>query len=184
MLFSNQQTYDRNQEILDKLKKRVKKSHDFTYERVTKDFDGVKDFKLAQFVNTKFLEYGFSYPTTNSKIVRCVGEEKALQTLNLYGGNNYQQAYLNMFRRQYDRSQHRILEENLLDGELYKAKQDKNIAYEMVLQKHRDSLQKDLGFKKDKDKNGNPWSRKINKKKDGKNDLSDDDDDDDNDDDK
>ena len=185
MLFNNQRSYDQNQEILNRLKRNIRESHAITHKRVTKDFDGVKDFKLSQFIETKFEEYGFGYPCTDIKILRCVGEEQALQTLTLYGGRNYEEAYFNKFRKQYDRSQHRVIEENILDGELHKAKQDKKTAYDSILKKHRDNLQEDFGFKRDKSLNySNPWLVKNKKKPKikgggGNNDSSSDDDDDD-----
>ena len=139
-MFFNKKEYAANEKLLTSLKAAVKKSHQNTYKRVTNDFDGANNFLKAQYIGAKFREVGFGYPSNDEQIKKCVGIEKALQTLNTYGGNNFRQAYFNKFANQFESSKQRLHDLNLTTGELFRAEQNKRKAYDEIVKKRNDAI--------------------------------------------
>jgi len=177
-MFFSKKSYEANEKLLESLQEVAKKSHENTFKRVTKDYDGAKEFVRAQYIGAKFREAGFGYPSSDAQIKKCVGVEKALQTLNTHGGKNFRQAYFNKFLNQFESSKQRLHDLNLSTGELFKAEQDKQKAYEEIVKKRRENLS-DLF--PNSGKNHYPWkavdkTRNVNNG--GKGGDSDDDDDD------
>lgn len=154
-MFSNKNSYDANEKLLERLQEAAKKSYENTFTRVTKDYDGANEFVRAQYIGAKFREAGFGYPSNDGQIKKCVGLEKALQTLNTYGGKNFRQAYFNKFLNQFESSKQRLHDLNLSTGELFKAEQDKRKAYEEIVKKRKENLS-DL-FLTSSRKNNLPW---------------------------
>ena len=182
MLFSNKTSYDANEKLLQRLQEAAKKSHENTFKRVTKDYDGTNEFVRAQYIGAKFREAGFGYPSSDAQIKKCVGVEKALQTLNTYGGKNFTQAYFNKFMNQFESSKQRLHDLNLTTGELFKAEQDKRKAYEEIVKKRKEHFS-ELFLTNRKNKPF-PWkAAAAEKQRDLKNGVVNDDDDNDNDDD-
>lgn len=174
-MFFNKNSYDANEKLLENLQEAVKKSHENTFKRVTKDYDGANEFVRAQYIGAKFREAGFGYPSSDTQIKKCVGIEKALQTLNAYGGKNFRQAYFNKFLNQFESSKQRLHDLNLTTGELFKAEQDKRKAYEEIVKKRKENFS-DLFLTSRKN---NPSWKVAEKKRTIKNGGSDSDDDDD-----
>ena len=133
-MFFNEAKYKADIRLLQRLKNEVSASHTKTHQRIN-SFDDIKNFKISQYIGAKFLEYGFDYPTTDTRILRIEGEERALQTLNQYGGKSLQEAYFNKFLREYDKSQTKVIEENSLENELFESKNDKEKAFNEIIKK-------------------------------------------------
>ena len=144
-MFYNRKSYIANERLLDSLQEAAKNSHEKTFKRVTKDYDGANEFVRAQYIGAKFREAGFNYPSSDAQIKKCVGIEKALQTLNTYGGRNFSQAYFNKFLNQFESSKQRLHDLNLTNGEMFKAEQDKQKAYEEIVKKRKEDFS-DLFF--------------------------------------
>ena len=171
-LFFNQNIVESSKRLLDTLQDKVKQSHKTTYDRVTKDFKSPQQFSLAQYVGAKFKEAGFGYSTNDTIIRRCAGPEQTMQTLRIYGGNNFREAYINKFVHQYEHSKQRRHELHFDTRDSYKAEKEGSDLVEEQAKNRREQFQKIFGNNTlnfaENSKFGGTWD-KIFKRKGGYN---------------
>ena len=145
-MFFNRKLVEENKRLLDKLQEKVKESHKVTFDRVTKDFKTPQRFSRAQYVDAKFKEAGFGYPSSDNAIRRCAGPEQSMQTFLHYGGKNLTEAYVSKFIAQYEHSRQRFNDLQFDTRDQYRADKDDRDEVEEKEKKRREEIQKLFGI--------------------------------------